>query len=663
MNYRAEIDGLRTFAVVPVILFHAGFEVAEGGFVGVDIFFVISGYLITRLLIHDLEAEQLRIIAFYERRARRILPALLVMVGVCLPFAWMWMLPEEFNLFSRSLVAVGTFTSNILFWQESGYFALASETKPLLHTWSLAIEEQFYLLFPIFLLILAPLGRTRIFFCVLGAAVFSFVLCEWGHRYYPTANFYLLPTRVWELLAGSMAAFLLRDNLIKPNEVGALAGFLGILYAILTYDKTTPFPSAYTLVPVLGTVLVILYASSANHIGSFLGAKLFVGIGLLSYSAYLWHQPILAFLKIRRISEPSSFSLLAAVSVSFIVAYLSWKYIEAPFRRPNSRGNYRNTIVLLGGLVVFIGVGSGAIYLNGLPQRFTGEISRLDAFRSIEEEKRGKSCSSIIGYKQRERCVLGNDNNIRGVLLGDSHAQMLWSPLDKLLDRRGIGFMSFTAGGCPPVFEIWRRDVPNNCSEYNEEVFRYIKNNKDIQFIILNGRWTIHIEGERFNNREGGVEPGRSVITDVINHGVKETNPPEIRRAQLLSKFESSIRRFSALNRKLLIAYPVPEVGFTPAVRMAKQLLFTPNIDITPTHSFEVYRDRNERVRSLFDILKSDLPSIQFTDVANDLCDHLSGRCRTFNSNLEPLYIDGDHLSSHGAGLLVRDIELWMNTD
>lgn len=305
MKYRAEIDGLRALAVVPVILFHAGFELFSGGFVGVDVFFVISGYLITTILIEDIESKRFSIINFYERRARRILPALFFVMLMCIPFAWMWMLPSQMEDFSQSLIAVSLFASNIWFWRESGYFDTAAEEKPLLHTWSLAVEEQYYLIFPIFLILAWRFGKNRVFWMIVVMAAISLLMSEWGWRKHPTANFYLLPTRAWELFAGSIAAFVVHKQGVQKNNPLALAGLAAIVFSIFFYDEATPFPSVYALVPVLGVVLLVLYADKDTFTAKLLSTKGFVGIGLMSYSAYLWHQPLFAF---ARISSMNTFS-------------------------------------------------------------------------------------------------------------------------------------------------------------------------------------------------------------------------------------------------------------------------------------------------------------------------------------------------------------------
>ena len=283
MKYRAEIDGLRALAVIPVILFHADFELFSGGFVGVDIFFVISGYLITTILIEDIENKRFSIVNFYERRARRILPALFLVMLACIPFAYFWMLPGQLKDFSQSLVAVSLFGSNILFWRESGYFAAVAEEKPLLHTWSLAVEEQYYVLFPIFLVLAWRFGKNRVFWMIVVIATFSLLLSEWGWRNKPTANFYLAPTRAWELFAGSIAAFIVQKQGVHRNDLLSIAGLLAIIFSIFFYDDTTPFPSMYALVPILGVVLLLLYADKDTFAAKLLSTKGIVGIGLISY--------------------------------------------------------------------------------------------------------------------------------------------------------------------------------------------------------------------------------------------------------------------------------------------------------------------------------------------------------------------------------------------
>lgn len=337
MLYRREIDGLRALAVLPVILFHAGFETFSGGYVGVDVFFVISGYLITAIILDELVQGQFSIINFYERRARRILPALFFVVFTCIPFAWFWLLPSDMNDFSKSIVAVSFFASNILFWRDSGYFDTAAEFKPLLHTWSLAVEEQFYVILPIFLMLSWKLGKRWILI-TLGLVFFaSLAMAHWAAYAKPAAAFYLLATRGWELLIGVFAACYLSQTNRKDLAKGSddFAGWVGIgliFYAVFSYDKTTPYPSFYALAPTLGAVLVILFANQQTSVGKFIGNKAFVGVGLLSYSAYLWHQPLFSFYRHLFFLEDSRSYYVLLICLVFICSYLSWRYVERPFR-------------------------------------------------------------------------------------------------------------------------------------------------------------------------------------------------------------------------------------------------------------------------------------------------------------------------------------------
>ena len=337
VKYRAEIDGLRALAVVPVILFHAGFELFSGGFVGVDVFFVISGYLITTILIEDIENKRFSIIDFYERRARRILPALSFVMIFCVPFAWILLSDASLNKFGNGLIGVSLFLSNVVFWRQQGYFDESAELNPILHTWSLAVEEQYYVLFPIFLVLAWRFGKNRVFWMIVVMSAISLLLSEWGWRNQPTANFYLAPTRAWELFAGSLAAFIVQKQGVKKNNFLALLGLAAIIFSIFVYDENTPFPSVYALMPVLGVVLLVLYAEKETLVAKFLSLKVFVGIGLISYSAYLWHQPVFAFFRIYT-NQISLHWLLALVLIiiTFLLSYVSWRLVEKPFRNRNS---------------------------------------------------------------------------------------------------------------------------------------------------------------------------------------------------------------------------------------------------------------------------------------------------------------------------------------
>lgn len=342
MQYRPEIDGLRALAVLPVIAFHAGAAGFSGGFVGVDVFFVISGYLITTILLDDLAAGRFSLARFYERRARRILPALFVVMAACLPFAHLWMTPDLFQDFARTAAAVALFVSNLLFIAELDYFAPAAEANPLLHTWSLAVEEQFYILFPPALWGLWRLGGGRAALWGTAAlAAVSFAFSEWAWRIWPAESFFFLPSRAWELLAGALCAFGLRGRAgpFAPAAGGALAlaGLAAILAAVVLYDRDTPFPSAWAALPVGGSVAVILFARADTLAAGLLRLRPVVGLGLISYSAYLWHQPLFAFARLRAPAEPTPTVMAALALAALALAALTWRFVEQPFRHHRAR--------------------------------------------------------------------------------------------------------------------------------------------------------------------------------------------------------------------------------------------------------------------------------------------------------------------------------------
>jgi peptidoglycan/LPS O-acetylase OafA/YrhL len=457
LKYRAEIDGLRALAVVPVILFHAGFELFSGGFVGVDVFFVISGYLITTILIEDIENKRFSIVNFYERRARRILPVLFFVMLVCIPFAWMWMLPSQMKDFSQSLVAVSFFASNILFWKKSGYFDAAAEEKPLLHTWSLAVEEQYYVLFPIFIILAWRFGKNRVFWMIVVMAAVSLLLSEWGWRKQPTANFYLAPTRAWELCSGSIAAFVVQRQGVQKNNLLALAGLVAIVFSIFFYDESTPFPSVYALVPVLGVVLLVLYADKETFAAKLLSTKGFVGIGLISYSAYLWHQPLFAFARIKLISEPTDLIMISLAFSSLLMAYLSWKFVESPFRKVDVISRIKIFVYALLGLTIFFLFGLFGHFNNGYAslRAYLPFVVNEENFRKVGEERQEAIRAGICHFNRRGRYIkidefvenwncIDSDEGLKPtgiVITGDSHSA------DKAVSLRLNGFDTYQVGG------------------------------------------------------------------------------------------------------------------------------------------------------------------------------------------------------------------------
>lgn len=496
MKYRREIDGLRAFAVLPVILFHAGFKVFEGGFVGVDVFFVISGYLITTIILSDMNKGEFSIVTFYERRARRILPALFFVMLCCLPFAWLWLPPHHLKDFCQSLTAVSGFYSNILFWLESGYFETAGELKPLLHTWSLAVEEQYYVLFPLFLMVLWKFRKRWIFGALLFVGISSFLFAQWGAYHKPVATFFLLPTRVWELVIGALIAFYFiykqeHSELIKlhkkTSEVLGFVGFLLILFAIFAFDKDTPFPSSYALIPTIGTALIIIFSTHETAVGRVLGIKPMVGIGLVSYSAYLWHVPLFVFARHRSLQLDTVLLLILSFT-SILLAYVSWRFVESPFRNKNLISRKSVFTFAITGSIFFATVGLAGHYSDVFEKVLeVDKVEYLDYFENSPPQMRYSRRKEILSA-YRSKCdfydiakyVSGNPTRVpiemisdecyvrdRSIphsvfIWGDSHAEQLYHGL-KMLVPEDWQILQVTSSANSP-----KLDAKENKEDYRE---------------------------------------------------------------------------------------------------------------------------------------------------------------------------------------------------
>ena len=634
MKYRAEIDGLRALAVTPVILFHAGFEAFNGGFIGVDVFFVISGYLITTIIAEDIENKRFSIVNFYERRARRILPALFFVMLVCMPFAWMWLMPSQMKDFSQSLVAVSLFASNILFWQESGYFVTVGEIKPLLHTWSLAVEEQYYILFPIFLLLTWRFGRDRVFWMIVVIAAISLVLSELGWRHKAIANFYLAPTRAWELFAGSIAAFVVHKHGVRANNALSLLGLAAIVFAIFAYDKTTPFPSVYALVPVIGVVLLILFAAKETLAARLLGLRVFVGIGLISYSAYLWHQPLYAFARIRLHDDAGPMLMLALAAASMALAFFSWKYVEQPFR--NRRKYSRKDIFTFSliGFLFFVFAGYEGHAFNGF----------------------GRETATPEPALNRDIWILG-----------DSHAEHLVSGMRAMTAGK---VRNMASGGCIPLRDVDRYDsrfekgaCARMMNAHLDEVVR-----KDPQAIVmLASMGPVYLDGTPFKGKD---------LARVTGLGVELiTNPEVTDRWDVFEQgMRNTLQQLSALDNALVVfVIDIPELGIDFGCGEYGKEMRTPWFTLTDLtdriyaerrkNCFverDVYEVRTGRYKRLVHDIAREYPRILVFDPTEYFCDRI--KCHGYRSDAGYLYRDIDHLSTNGSIYFASNFAEWLKT-
>jgi peptidoglycan/LPS O-acetylase OafA/YrhL len=467
MRYRPEIDGLRALAVLPVVLFHAGLPVLPGGFVGVDIFFVISGYLITRQIVEERTAGTFRLADFWERRARRILPALFVMMAVCVPFAWAWLLPSDFRDFARSLVAATLFSSNVLFWRGSGYFDESSELQPLLHTWSLAVEEQWYLVFPLAMMALWRLGPARLAGVLIVAALGSLALSHWAALERPAAAFYLLPSRAWELLAGALLALHVgtRPAAAGPavrwrDEAAAIAGLTLLVVPMFTFDRHTPFPGLPALAPVAGAVLAIRFATPATRVGRLLSMPALVSIGTFSYGTYLWHQPLFAFARQWSGGEADPLLLAALAVGALALGWASLKFVERPFRDRARIGRRTVAATAASGALALCAAGVGILALGGAPGRYDAAAQALlregdTPWRTTMVAHGLGTCFLDEGQPldtlRRNACVPAASAAPRLLIVGDSEAAHLAYGLRSRYRDGRFEVGQWTGTACAPI--------------------------------------------------------------------------------------------------------------------------------------------------------------------------------------------------------------------
>ncbi len=643
MKYRAEIDGLRAIAVIPVILFHAGLHTFSGGFVGVDVFFVISSYLITTIILSEKDKNCFSIVNFYERRARRILPAIFFVIALSLPFAYFLLLPEDLKDFSQSLMSIALFSSNILFWQETGYWGTENELKPMLHTWSLAVEEQYYVVFP---LLLAALGRFRqvlLLPLLLALIALSFVASIILTEKAPSANFFLLPTRAWELGIGAIIAYVCLyhssniNKTIKPiiAQLFSIVGLFLIALSVFGFNESTPFPGIYALVPTLGTALIILCASPKNAVGKLLSSRVLVGIGLISYSAYLWHQPLFAFARHYSLKGLSINVYLALSMLSLVLAYLTWKYVEVPFR---SRARVKRQKVFLfavigTSLLLLIGTAGHITFgfttkPNESTEKFFEAKNRLAPNTGLNEECEGT-------FTLTSKCRTGNKPIV--VLWGDSYAMHLAGAIQ--FPSQDIGMIQFTKSTCGPFLGIapfnakYSQTWAQSCITFNKKVAEWLKNNRTVKHVVMASPF------------EKYLDEGNSLLFE--NGNVVRAN-----KQKALEAFQSTLAFIERLGIKPIIVAPPPSDGSNLGRCLVKASHRNLPLSVCDYKVEEIAKKKVQAYEFLSE-LETQYKVIRLDDY---LCKE--NRCITSLNN-KWLYRDSGHLSKEGSHALGKHLNFY----
>lgn len=614
-GYRPDIDGLRAIAVLAVVFHHLSPTLLPGGYVGVDVFFVISGYLITRIIGQEVEQGRFSFSAFYARRVRRLFPALYVVLAFVLVAGWFLLLPVDYVATLKAAAGTVVFGSNFVFWKElsEGYFASDAKLNPLLHTWSLAVEEQFYLIYPVLLLLGIRFFRSRLKMLLLAAFLLTLVASAIVVRTDPVAVFFLSPYRAWELLAGALLATV-RLPVVREAwsfHLLGLAGLLAVLLPAFVYTPETVFPGLAALPPVLGAAALIYVGSHRGMIATrLLSLPLLVFIGLISYSLYLWHWPLVVFARFVTPEPLTAAMVVALFALSILLAWLSYRFVETPFRTGAPRQWAVPSLAIAG--VALLAVGVSGIVQQGYKQRFDDAVLAFDEARNPTIPYRGCHVD--------EQCIVGDDAVQPTIVLwGDSH-MLAWAPgLDEVLAAQGKSAYLYYTPACPPFLgvEVTRK---SNCRTRNEAVRAEILADDNIDTVILAARWGLNFDNPKWFVRADSTGQAKPPARGIAN----------------------TVAALDDMGKRILVVGPVPVWKRDVPMMIARNLAYGWSVE---SQSLEEHRNSHAEFYGLMRALTAARPHMAFIDPAESIC--RSG-CETHNG-VKPYYRDEHHLSVEGA--------------
>mgnify|MGYP001246541354 CR=1 FL=1 len=658
LTYKPEIDGLRTIAVFGVIFYHANFFILEktlfkGGFIGVDIFFVISGYLISGLIFKEIFAtKSFSFINFYERRARRILPALILVIIITSIFSLIILFPKSIIDFSKSILSSIFFGSNIYFnYTGNSYGSEHVLLKPLVHTWSLAVEEQFYILFPIFIFLYFKYFKNYVLEILIVGFLISLVLSIYLSKNHSGTNFYQLPSRIFEIIAGSILAYFdfikKKRNPIKIsyayNFIFPKLGLILIIYSYFFFDFEKIYhPSLITLLPITGVSLIIWFSNKKEIVTNFLSSKILIFFGLISYSLYLWHYPIFSYLRYLEIFNSSNAVKLIAIILTIFFSYLTFVFIEKPFRNKYLISKKKLLKFIIFSFIFLIIFSLVIIKNDGFPKRFNQIVS--DQFESPYD-------GSTI------------DTNKEIYIIGDSHVGAIAYHLKKKLNSLNYNLIRLNTEYYLNNFH--KKNKKNNkidkdFSNENKKINDFIKNNKN-KIIIIHKRWSFYLTESRYDNKKGFTEfqkEDNRIIEnylepyDIITKNLKE------RQIYLKEAISVSLKDIIKNNHKLIIVYPVPEMGFDVPRLMNRKIISNRILNKKQlpslTTDYDVFLERNKFVYEILDNLEN--KNIYKVYPEKVFCNtKIKNKC-VANDEKNLFYYDDDHLSLYGSEILVKEI-------
>ena len=658
-SYRPDIDGIRAIAVLSVVFFHAGVPSISGGFTGVDIFFVISGYLIGGHIFSAACAGNFSFLGFYQRRAKRILPAFYGMLLFTVAAALLLMSPHEARTFALTAVAATLSVSNIAFWYHTNYFDTFTNLYPLLNTWSLGVEEQFYAVIPLLMVLLARIRRGLLLPAIVIGCTLSFLLAWWELSRYPNNVFYLLPERAWELGAGVALAVIeqTRKRIALPAPLTQLLGLGGLLLIaapLFLLNSKSPFPGPAALPSVLGTALLI--AVPASWINQrLLSLSPLVFIGRISYSLYLWHWPLLAYLRLASGGKLSPMAACLAVAASLVAAILSYYLIEQPFRQSKmAPGPLLIRYAVASILVVAL---CSAVWLTGgVRQRFP-QLAQMDSDSQLPKLD---PCLITNGSMRASKpCYDASDARPQVAIWGDSHAAALAPGMRSLANAQGYGFVQLTHGWCAPLagaadYLPENRPVAAHCLQFNRQALALLQSNPRIRIVILTACWADSFQ-------QGYVD--RWIVTDSAHtHEIPSLNAAGLIFTQTL---QTSVRALLAAGKQVIVLTDVPNfdtdpmlkirIARIPARRALAHWMGDPNTSdtgATPATMLAAVAIADAQLKTAL----AEFSNIPRIDLIPEFC--TSNNACAYRIGDRILYADAQHLSPYGAQYALRDFHL-----
>lgn len=653
MNYRHEIDGLRAIAVMGVILYHVGLKTISAGYAGVDVFFVISGFLIGGIIFRERANGTFTYRKFYARRARRILPALFTVILVSMIAGWLTMMPDTLRYFGGAALSTLLFISNIWFFEVIDYFNPAALKDPLIHTWSLAVEEQFYFFVPLLFGLLWRFGTKPLFWVLAALACVSLAAALLTNTDRPMAAFYLIHTRAWELLAGVLAALMFPKLAINPRTSGWLAnlGLLLILGGLGLIPAHVPWPGGWTIVPVTGTVLVLLFGQAPSLARTTLTQRPLTVIGLISYSAYLWHQPVISFLGLSGHPLSGWPQITATVAAILAASWLSWRFIEQPFRTGASLPISVAVGSLITAAVAITAFSIGGHVTKGYPDRMPAQVHTMLAYANSKPPTY-EHClavrATVTDMEMSERCVHGAQTTPSIAVWGDSHAALLGAVLGSTLTEHDLALQELTLSSCQPIPNMlnYGQTRAPKCEWFNGAVMEYLLATPTLKTIVLHATWGSYISNSASHSWIGEPVPDGFYAYP----SQKSPSMPDAERKSAIAlELSKTIITLRNAGKTVILVQAVPSPGFRPTKYYGRKLWYGEKLDQNIGFDQALFSKSSMDMHAFLTVIANKAGATIF-DPQNQICEE--GTCYVIK-NGAPLYFDEGHLSMQGLALIV----------